>query len=314
MVNKYYSYLFMFVFVIIKLLNIAAITFLSIDVWASEISEIVAANSDKEAKPFVSPLVTADTILNATKDALTIIVSEGYANLNTVFERVIGLGHWCLTKGQINKYFAPKLHLMNTKKGQADLFDWLYIHDYAQFAIALRHKLEDFFERKDFYVKDGKSKVIYNRKYKMEWNHIFSGNSNLMENILLADSDHVKDVRNELREKELELLFSSITGKINYLKDKFISAKGNKTLYIISHPRQDLNLETLVKVRDSLTIIREGDKNFCLLYVPQVKIFEGVENIIVREAKNLTKEWDGADTQRWKQILDEFKFTPGIWQ
>ena len=63
-----------------------------------------------------------------------------------------------------------------------------------------------------------------------------------------------------------------------------------------------------------MTIIRDGDKNFCLLFIPHTKIYEGNENIIVREAKNLKVGWTGADSIRWKEILDDFKFAPDIWE
>lgn len=288
---------------LINLKNIILTISLSVSVWASE--ALVGDVEKKAELHAASPLLIVDALLDAAPISPPSASVDGYANLDTVFERVIGLGHWCLTKGQINKYFAPELHLMATKKGHADLFDWLYIHDYFRLAIALEHKLEDFFERKDFYVKDGKSKKIYNRLYEMSWPHLFGSN--------LTGGD-TKGVNSDLTEQELDLIFPSIKEKINYLKDKFISAKKTKTLYIISHPRKELSLEALVHVRDSLTIIRAGDKNFCILFIPHAKTYDGIENIIVREAKNLNSEWDGADSVRWKQILDEFKFTPDIWK
>lgn len=287
-------------------ITIIVLIVLNASAWASEISEIVAGNAEKEAKPLVTPLVTADTILAVTKVVTPNVDTCGYANLGTVFERVIGLGHWCLTKGQINKYFAPELHLMKTKKGHADLFDWMYMHDYSKLAIALEHRLEDFFERKDLYTQAEKGKDVYNRTYNMTWNHLFDHN--------LGTCDNSEGKIGTLTEEKLDLLLPAIKIKINYLKDKFIAAKRYKTLYIISHPRTGPDLATLIKVRDSLTIIRDGDKNFCLLFLTPVKTYEGKENIIVHEAKNLSREWHGADTQRWKQILDEFKFTSDIWQ
>ncbi len=252
-----------------------------------------------------SPLLIVDALLDAAPISSPSASIDKYADLDTVFERVIGLGYWCLTKGQINKYFAPELHLMSTKKGHADLFDWLYIHDYFRFAIALEHRLEDFFERKNFYVKDGKSKKIYNRVYEMSWPHLFG------RHLVGLDT---KEVRGELTEEGLDLLFPVIKEKISYLKNKLIAAKWQKTLYVISHPRKGPSLEELVRVRDSLLAIREGDKNFCLLFVTISQTYEGKENIIVKEAKDLNSEWDGADSVRWKQILDEFKFTPNIWE
>ena len=72
-------------------------------------------------------------------------------------------------------------------------------------------------------------------------------------------------------------------------------------------------MNALKEVRDALTVIREGDRRFMLLFLPQEQKFDGVENIIVREAKNLKLGWDGGDSARWKEILDTFSFSADIW-
>ena len=102
-------------------------------------------------------------------------LSNSYATLDTVFDRIIGLGHYCQTKGEINTYFVPELSLGKTKKGHGDLFDWLYINDYSHLSAALSNKLEDFFERQDFEIKwnAGRWTGIGNKKYNMIWNHVF---------------------------------------------------------------------------------------------------------------------------------------------
>ena len=152
-----------------------------------------------------------------------------YANLDTVFERVIGLGYWCETKGQINAYFQPEKPWMETKKGHADIFDWLFINDYNCLSLSLNNHLEDFFEKYDFYIiPNNHDKAIVNRKYNMCWNHLFDGYTKTY-----TDFEGRGDF---LTEQCLDSVFPKIKEKINYLKDKFIESKTNKTLYIISHP------------------------------------------------------------------------------
>ena len=228
---------------------------------------------------------------------------NSYATLDTVFDRIIGLGYHCQTKAQINAYFLSPW--WSTKKGHGDLFDWLYINDYSHLSAALSNKLEDFFERQDFEIKwnAGRWTGIGNKKYNMIWNHVFDE----------WKEDHTK-LEGILNEEKLDTLFPLIKNKINYLKDKFISAKQNKTLYVISHPEKGPDLENLIKVRNALTTIRNGDKQFALLFVPNVQTYEGTKNIMIREAKNLKPGWEGGDHTRWKKILDEFKFTPTIWE
>ena len=178
----------------------------------------------------------------------------------------------------------------------------MIIDDYNHLSAALSNNLEDFFEKKDFEIIP--NKTLKNKKYSMGWNHLFDG---------LGGEDQQK-LEGILNEEKLDTLFPLIKNKINYLKDKFISAKQNKTLYVIDRPHKGTDLENLIKVRDALTTIRNGDKQFALLFVPNVQTYEGTENIIIREAKDLKSMWDGGGHTRWKEILDEFKFTPTIWE
>ena len=96
-----------------------------------------------------------------------------------------------------------------------------------------------------------------------------------------------------------------------------LSRTAPKTLYIISHYEVDgetpPDLNALKEVRDALTAIRGGNTCFTLLFLPQEQKFDGVENIIVCEAKNLKSGWDGGDSARWKEILDAFRFSADIW-
>ena len=119
---------------------------------------------------------------------------------------------------------------MSTKKGHADIFDWLYIHDYSLFAKSLEHKLEDFFERKDFFTLKGKAtKTIFNTQYCMEWNHLFNS----------SDCPKVQD----LTEDELDLAFPSLKEKINLYQQNSTKLC---TLYHIQ--TQDLILKLLFKL------------------------------------------------------------------
>lgn len=232
-------------------------------------------------------------------------LEQEYATLDTVFERVIGLGDWCLTKGQVNRYFAPDLPLMCTKPGHADLFDWLFINDYRKFAIALESQLTDFFERENFKITTPSGqKAILNTRYNMCWNHLFDGR---------FDKESTKI--DFLSEEKLDTAWPSIRRKIDYLKDKFIAAKNSRTLYVISNIGHNVSMDnaTLIQVRDALTVIRQGDRQFCVLYVYDKLACESTENIIVRNAQNLRPGWDGADPVRWKEILDEFHFADSIW-
>jgi len=279
-------------------------------IWAAELTPAAgeAAEIVDEQVNVAGSISTAAVIDMAPDEIVEGACRTEYASLDTVFERVIGLGHICTTKGQINNYFSPGAPLMKTKKGHADLFDWLFIYDYNLLANALSNKLVDIFEKDDF-IKTARieNKAVFNKRYNMQWNHLF-------DNRIGAYSAH--NTSNWNQYVSLEYFhdhFDETRSKIDHLREKFISAKNQKTLYIISHPQTGPTFETLVRVRDSLTTIRQGDKQFAILFVPNSQTYEGAENIIVREAIKLKDGWNGANPARWHEILSEFKFTPDIW-
>ena len=294
--------------------------------WAAELVPPTSAaeeivNGHANSAGFISAAAIADhesVSVIASATAVSKIAAKGiedplrseYATLDTVYGRVITLGSFCLTKGQINAYFEPTSPWMKTKKGHADLFDWLWIPDYRKFAQALENHLEDFFERKDFDIiisTQTPNIEIGNRKYEMFWNHLF-------ETYTGTYNERNRTI-DKLTEEILDREFPSIYEKINYLKKKFIGAKQHSTLYIITGKigGVELDLDTLLQVRNALTTIRDGNKHFCLLYVSENPLCENTENIIVRTAKSLGPRWNQADPVRWREILDEFKFTPDIW-
>lgn len=256
--------------------------------------------------------IGTDQIAMQTADFTEIpkeITSHAYATQDTIFERVITLGHICTTKSQVNVYFNPGPDSRQTKKGHGDLFDWMFIYDYGRLADALSSNLEDIFERNDFIkTRFIENKAVFNQKYNMQWNHLF-------DKRMCAYSEH--STRNWNEYVSLEYFhehFEEVKSKIEYLRERFISAKTQKTLYIISHPQNGPNLETLIQVRDALTHIREGNRNFCLLFVPNIQTYDGAENIIIRPAKKLREGWDGGNPARWREILGEFHFIPNIWE
>jgi hypothetical protein len=74
--------------------------------------------------------------------------------------------------------------------------------------------------------------------------------------------------------------------------------------------------ETLLRLRDSISVSRDNDHNFFLLFVPEIKVYDDFENIIIRESKNYLKRWPShfwTYKTNWSEILDEFKFAPDIW-
>lgn len=82
------------------------------------INWVIPATLD-EAPPNIAELNISEKI-NVPPSAN----SGAYATFDTLFERVIGLGYRCSTKGQINRYFVPEQpRILRTKFGQEDLFD-----------------------------------------------------------------------------------------------------------------------------------------------------------------------------------------------
>lgn len=291
----------------VKYLLVIAALFCGANVFASEsiAPELVDEILAKDVAKTVIDVSEKDPVSSAIKQDI-------------VYDRVIGIGANCLTKAQINQYFAPDLPARETKKGHADLFDWMRICDYYSFAKSLGNGLSDFFEIEDFtshyetygspHVVDHKT-MLWNHKHNTIWRHLFDSEESKK---LWSAKTH-----GPLTPEKLKEIFPKIKEKLNYLKKKFIAAKDTKTLYIIAHyavgAETPPDLNALICVREALKEIRGGDTHFTILFIPQSKEFDGVENIIVREAKNFKSEWDGGDSLRWKKILDEFKFAPNIW-
>jgi len=44
-----------------------------------------------------------------------------------------------------------------------------------------------------------------------------------------------------------------------------------------------MNLKTMIKLRDSIINIRQGDKRFNILFIPEIKTFDEIDNVIIRE-------------------------------
>ncbi|MBA4249103.1 MAG: hypothetical protein C0432_00055 [Candidatus Puniceispirillum sp.] len=228
-----------------------------------------------------------------------------YATMDTVFERIIGLGSDCVTKGQINLYFCPTEDWKATKKGHADLLDWLIIKDYSLLADAFLNNLTDFFEHEDFQPEIVCGwKTLINTRYDMHWNHLFN-------------SEHegywVKNIEGEFSKESIDLIFPEIRRKIDYLKDKFLQAKDKLTLYVIHDKYYKFSKDVLLKLCSSITNLRSGNKNFALLLVMKKKTIDNFQNIFIFESNKVAPGWDGGDSARWKEILDQFKFTLDIW-
>ncbi len=271
-----------------KLKYISFFSFLAVGVFASEVI-------DQEFTTITSSVLLEEQTISGGE----------YANLDTVFERVITLGQDCVSKGHINAFFNPEqTDARLTKKGHADLFDWMQIQDYNLFAKAIESKLSDFFDRDDLEIKPAYVVTLYNNKYKMRWWHLFDG---------AYIKNSFKDI-SVLTEEKLNDLFPLIKRKIDYLKNKFLEAKYKKTLYVISTPNVGFDLKTILDLRDSIEKSRDNDKNFFILFVPQIKTFESTENILVRTSDQYLQLWhQGSDQLRWNEILSEFKFISDIW-
>jgi hypothetical protein len=118
-----------------------------------------------------SPLIEIDVVTDSSA------LEKKWADMDTTYTRVIGLGSNCCTKFMINRYFNPHTPSNSTKKGHADLFDWTRMHDYDLLTKALSSTLEDIFDHKDFtFIKnDSVWSALENKKYDMYWNHLFDG-------------------------------------------------------------------------------------------------------------------------------------------
>lgn len=239
-----------------------------------------------------------------------ILGSEGletsYAPQNTSlneqkpYERLISLGNCCVTRTQINHHLISRFAVSLDRFGGGQLFDWLVIHDYNKLSEAIKNNLIDLFEKSDLQVvKMSKSYNVRNLKYHMTWNHLFTRIS-----------------KTQIRSDIIELEYELRKQKIDYLSGKFRSLGQYRTLYIVTYPFIDAgplgtiepNLETLVRLRNSLTQIR-GNQNFTLLFCPLVKKFEDFENIQVRTipAANVLP-WEG-DYIFWNAFLSQYPIT-----
>ena len=242
-----------------------------------------------------------DTLLTGNSQQYHILMTQSdsqYATIQTEYSRIITLGSWCQTKGQINNYFSPNTPITQTKKGHADLFDWLFISDYSKLADALHKNLEDFFEFEDFKWKIKPYASNINIKYHVHWNHLWSDHNAFEMPLSLG---------------EIEEIFPQIKLKIDYLRQKFIDAKQYPTLYVVSHSESGPSKTDIEKLRNSITQIRDGKTDFSILFISKNPTFESFDNIYVRQSTPISCCWTQADSVRWKQILDEFKFSPTIW-
>jgi len=206
-------------------------------------------------EPLSDALESVSTQQNAT--------TNGYSIADTTFDRVIGLGHRCTTYRQIKRYFSPDRH---GKKRQEDLFNNLAIYDYDLFAAALRCNLDDFFERGDFdLIIHNELYTLFNRKYNMYWSHLFDG---------LAGAElNLKKNQMSFTDETVDLFYPIIKEQKNFLRERFIAAKDHTTLYVIATapPCEDPSLETLLRVRDALIQIRDGNKEFFYCLFPLTK-------------------------------------------
>ncbi len=230
-----------------------------------------------------------------------------YGTLDTVYERVIGLGKNCLTKAQINLFFNPQGDHFSTKPGQADLLDWVSIEDYSLLIESLEKGFDNFFQKESFKVTIPSHFHLTDTNCGVRWVHLLS-------NYIQSVPENSKNDPNFLLQTFQEKAYDQEKSKIDYLKKKFINAKNKNTIYILSK-EPALPWETVLKLRNALTILREGNKNFMMLLVSQQKIYDDFENIIVRHTSNVNETYlVEPDQAAWSSIFKEFKFSPTLWQ
>ena len=229
--------------------------------------------------------------------------------------RVISLGNWCSTKATMNLYFHPHEPWAKTRKSHGDLFDWMMIGDYNHLASTLSTNLDDIFEIHDLMKMDniinehgqcvfGNS--IYNVKHKMIWPHLFDS---------ISGFDHSKEKFDTFFENNDTI--KTIQSKMTYLKNKFISAKDKRTLYIITYNHHKYipenirplkpSFETLINVRNSLRMIR-GNDNFMLLFICPQQPSLMHENIILTNNENTDYFYNETISEDAKRIFDAFTF------
>ena len=273
--------------------------------WAAELAPVGSAEEIIDGHASSAGFISAAAIAEISPEVAERASSTEYATLDTVFERVIGLGRNCLTKGQINLFFNPQNSQFQTKSGKADLFDWMEIFDYDLFLKALSNKFENFFKKEDFAINGSSHYELRDLKHGIRWVHILEKYLESTPKEHKCDPEYLLSVFYENFDQE--------KAKIDYLVPRFINAKSKKTLYVISYS-PILPHETLINIRNALIDIRDGDTQFALLFVSENQGQENFENIIMREASNVNSGWEvKPDPVRWGEILSEFKFTPDIW-
>ena len=221
-----------------------------------------------------------------------------------IYNRVIPIGLNCATKGHINAFFKKDLsNAQQTLPGQAELFDWVQIHDYLSLIECFNNNFENFFERSDMQLNYVAQNELYNKKNKIRYPHLFH-----------SAYDGIKQ-SDEFNDAFVDKMFPEIKNKIEYLKNKFINAKNFQTLYVISCKNHGMNLDTMTKLRNSIIKIRKGDIRFNILFVPQRKTFSEIDHVIIRECKIHNQLWHNSDHQvYWEKILSEFNFDNSLFK
>ncbi|CAO4840330.1 MAG: hypothetical protein CNLJKLNK_00289 [Holosporales bacterium] len=256
-----------------------------------------------------------DAALIAATQEMAINIPRGLSdplafNPDQPFERVITLGYNCVPKGHVNMYFNPEeKDARITKKSHADLFDWVLIHDYEKLAMAISKKMEDIFLEDELIFEKTQCKInkysIWN-KYDFQWLHLFH------ENIFPESSGFYESMLEE-QKNTFNNLYPQLREKVDYLCLKFNEAKTKKTLYIISTPGDKVSLETLNRLYESILYSRDNNANFEILYVPQFSDKKDFAQVKIRPASIFLQLWHGGIQDQWKEILDQFKFAPNIW-
>lgn len=189
--------------------------------------------------------------------------------------------------------------LWGPQEGHSDLLDWVIVSSYSKLSEALINKFQDFFEFEDFELNQ-RTQSIENKKYNIIWHHLFDG----------LDKSKINQI------DQLRLKYSTIKEKILYLINKFNNSSQTNTLYIIAD-RIGLNKEEIIMLRNAIIRNRNGNKNFIILNITNIRKFENFDNIITADQFQMKGHWEGGDindTIRWKEILDQFKFAPDIWE
>jgi hypothetical protein len=228
--------------------------------------------------------------------------------LTPEIEDVVSIGGCCLTKREINRYFAPGVNYIETKSGHGHFFDWTGIFDYKMLASIIRTKLSGVFDIENLEIAPRYSvgghpyPVIINTVYRLRWKHL-----------LEAKEYGTKYSCYDLKKKEFANLYPKLKTKMDYLTKKFIDLKSKQTLYVLANIYAPFTQDALVELRDALIECRDGDRRFSMLVMTDTPNIESFDNVIVREAKNIEQKWNGSNPDQWRLVLNEFSFIPGIW-